>query len=309
MELLRGLTSLRRYHRASVATIGAFDGVHRGHQAVISQLLDQGRQHGLDTVLVTFEPLPREYFAGADARARLQCFYEQFQTIAALGVGRLLCLRFDERLRSMTADAFAREIFVEGLRVKSLVLGDDFRFGRDREGDADFMRRLGEAEGFETHPTGTLSHGAARVSSSRLRRALADADFALVRELLGRPFSMSGRVAHGRKLGRTIGAPTANINLRRTTVPLHGVYAVTVDGAGLCAAPGVANVGVRPTVADGQKANLEVHLLDWNGDLYGRRLSVTFHKKIRDEQRFEAFEDLKNQIQRDFLEGRTFFAL
>lgn len=304
MELLRGLGGLRDRHRPCVATIGAFDGVHRGHQAVIEQLAEQGHRHDLPVTVVTFEPLPREFLSGDRAPARLQSFREKYEALAELGVDRLLCLRFDAAMRDMTADRFARELFVDGLGVRALVLGDDFRFGRDREGDAVFMRQLGERTGFATLATHTVLCDGERVSSTRLRRALADGDFALAEALLGRPYRMSGRVIHGRRLGRTLGAPTANIALRRPSLPFTGVYAVRVSGAGLRGEAAVANVGTRPTVATGQRANLEVHLLDGEHDLYGERLSVVFEGKLRDEQRFDSVDALQSQIHKDIARAR-----
>ena len=308
MELLRGLDSLRSDHSPCAATIGAFDGVHRGHQAVIEQLREQAQKHGQPMTVVTFEPLPREYLAPDKAPARLQSFRERFESIAALGVDRLLCLRFDDALRGMSADDFARRLFVEGLGVKSLVIGDDFRFGKAREGDAPFIRRLGEEVGFETHPTTTVEVSGERVGSTRLRLALERGDFVEARELLGRDFSMAGRVIYGRQLGRQLDAPTANIALRRRSVPLSGVFAVSVEGAGLSEQAGVANVGMRPTVEAAAKPNLEVHLLDTDADLYGQRLKVSFLRKIREEQRFDSVEALKEQIHNDFAAAREWFA-
>jgi len=308
MELLRGLSDLRARHRPCVATIGAFDGVHRGHRAVIEQLAEQGRQLGLPTAVVTFEPLPREYLAPTRAPARLQSFRERFLALRALGVDRLLCLRFDESLRQMSAEAFACEVFVEGLAVKALVLGDDFRFGRDREGDSTFMRGLGEREGFVTLPTHTVELDGERVSSTRLRAALAAGDFAQASRCLGRDYSMSGRVIHGKQLGRQIGVPTANIALRRISVPLSGVFAVTVSGGGLDAAAAIANVGSRPTVDSGLRPNLEVHVLDGEHALYGERLDVSFLRKLREEQRFASIDALKKQIFSDIDSARDWFA-
>ncbi|MEM1404561.1 MAG: bifunctional riboflavin kinase/FAD synthetase [Pseudomonadota bacterium] len=307
MELIRGLQSLRSDQSSCAATIGAFDGVHRGHQAVIEQLRGQAQKHGLPTTVVTFEPLPREYFALEEAPARLQSFRERFESIAALGVDRLICLRFDDTLRAMSAGEFARSLFVDGLGVKSLVIGDDFRFGKAREGDIAFVRRLGDEVGFETHSTRTVEVAGERVSSTRLREALSRGDVSEAKELLGRDYSMSGRVHYGKQLGRQIGAPTANIALRRRSVPLSGVFAVRVNGAGVDGQPGVANVGMRPTVEAAAKPNLEVHLLDAEGDLYGKRLKVEFLYKVRDEQRFESIETLKKQIHSDFAAARAWF--
>ncbi|MDA8961825.1 bifunctional riboflavin kinase/FAD synthetase [Congregibacter sp.] len=308
MELLLGLKGLRPQHRPCVATIGAFDGVHLGHQTVVAQLAEQGRKYDLPTTVVTFEPLPREYLAADTAPARLQSFRERFEALAALGVHRLLCLRFDEKLRQMSAEQFADQIFVKGLGVRSLVLGDDFRFGHDREGGFSLMQTIGEREGFTTLATRTLEFESDRISSTRLRNALAAGDFATARACLGRDYEICGRVVFGRQLGRQIGTPTANIALRRGSVPLSGVFAVTVNGAGLSDAPAIANVGVRPTVSAGSRANLEVHILDGEHALYGERLQVRFLHKLREEQRFESVDLLKAQIHEDIDGARRWFA-
>ncbi|MDP5052556.1 MAG: bifunctional riboflavin kinase/FAD synthetase, partial [Congregibacter sp.] len=308
MELLRGLTGLRSHHRPCVATIGAFDGVHLGHQTVVAQLAEQGHNYGLPTAVVTFEPLPREYLAADTAPPRLQSFRERFAALAALGVDRLLCLRFDDGLRNMSAEQFADSIFVQGLGVRSLILGDDFRFGHDREGGFSLVRSIGEREGFATLATETLEFEGERISSTRVRNALAIGDFATSRACLGRDYEISGRVIYGRQLGRLIGAPTANIALRRESIPLAGVFAVTVGGAGLVDVPAIANVGVRPTVAAGAKPNLEVHILDGDHALYGERLQVRFLHKLRDEQRFESVDLLKAQIHQDINGARAWFA-
>lgn len=313
MELLRGLGGLRGRHRPCVATIGAFDGVHRGHRVVIEQLAQQSARCGLPSTLVTFEPLPREYLAREhlaprQAPARLQSFRERYEALRALGVKRLLCLRFDEALRQMSAEHFARAVFVQGLGVRSLVLGDDFRFGRAREGDAALMREVGAREGFATLGTRTIEHAGERISSSRVRGALRAGDFALAQALLGRPYTLSGRVTHGRRLGREIGFPTANIALRRLTLPLAGVYAVAVRGAALAECEAIANVGRRPSVAEGLRPNLEVHLLAGNPDLYGQRLQVRFLRKLREEHKFASIDALKTRIRHDVQHAREWFA-
>lgn len=308
MELIRGLDALRACHRPCVATIGAFDGVHRGHQAVIRQLQAQGEALGLPTTVVSFEPHPREYLQPEQAPARLSTLRDKVESLAALGVHRVLCLRFNEELRQMGAEDFAVRVLVEGLGVKALILGDDFRFGRSREGNAAMIRALGERVGFDTLPMDTVESGGERISSTRVRQALAEGDFALAEELLGRPYVINGRVQHGRALGRELGSPTANIAMRRLVPPLHGVYAVTVDGAGLSAAPAVANIGSRPTVERAGESKLEVHVLDAAPALYGERLRVTPRHKLRDEWRFESLEALKAQIANDQDNARRFFA-
>lgn len=308
MELLRGLASLRTQTTSCVATIGAFDGVHLGHQAVLRQLQEQAVLLGEQTTVITFEPLPREYLARSKAPARIQSFREKCEVLRDFGVSRLLCLRFNEPLRQMTAEAFAQQIFVDGLGVRSLILGDDFRFGRDREGDIEFVRAVGRRAGFETLDTDTWEVDGERVSSTGVRAALDAGDFACAERLLGRPYTISGRVTHGQQLGRQIGVPTANIALRRRTLPVSGVFLARVSGVGLSGAPAIANVGTRPTVNDGQKPNLEVHVLDGEHMLYGHRLTVSFTQKLRDEQRFDSFEALKEQIFTDVDSARQAFA-
>lgn len=307
MELIRGLHNLRPGHRGCVATIGAFDGVHLGHQAVIRHLLEKSAELRLPSVVIVFEPLPREYFAPSEAPARIMSFREKFIALRALGVDRLLRIRFTEALRSMTAQRFIDDIFVDGLGVRYIVLGDDFRFGADREGDALMLQEQGRRYGFEAAPTSTCVSDGDRVSSTRIREALEAADFGLAERLLGRPYSMSGKVVYGQQLGSTIGTPTANLELHRLRAPLAGVYAVEVYGAGLEGAQGVANVGTRPTVDEGFRANLEVHLLDRTIQLYGQHIDVLFRHKLRDEQRFGSVDALKGQIAADVQHTRDWF--
>jgi riboflavin kinase/FMN adenylyltransferase len=307
MELIRGLHNMRPRHRGCVVTIGAFDGVHLGHQAVIRHLLQKSKELEVPSVVIVFEPLPREYFAPLEAPARIMSFREKFYALQALGVDRLMRLRFNEQLRTMSAQQFLDDIFVDGLGVRYIVLGDDFRFGNDREGDLAFIREQGRRYGYQAGPTPTESVGGERVSSTRIRSALEAADFAEAERLLGRPYSISGKVIYGRQLGQTIGTPTANLELRRLRAPLSGVYAVEVSGAGLDAAWGVANVGVRPTIDDSIKANLEVHLLDREIGLYGQHIEVTFRHKLRDERKFETMEELMLNIARDIDNTRDWF--
>jgi riboflavin kinase/FMN adenylyltransferase len=307
MELIRGLHNLRPRHHGCVATIGAFDGVHLGHQAVIRHLLEKSAAFGLPSLIIVFEPLPREYFAPKQAPARIMSFREKFRAVEALSVDRLLRIRFNKRFRGMPAQQFVDDVFVAALGVRYVVLGDDFRFGADRQGDIEFMRRQGERYGFEAVSTPTCVADGERVSSTRIREALEAADFATAQTMLGRPYSISGRVILGRQLGRVIGTPTANLELRRLQAPLSGVYTVEVSGGGLSRAHGVANVGVRPTVNDSIKANLEVHLLDRNINLYGRHIEVTFRHKLRNEMKFNSLDELKENIARDIEQTRAWF--
>lgn len=309
MELIRGWHNLRPHHRGCVATIGAFDGVHLGHQALLRRLMDRGRELGLPSVVICFEPLPREYFAPIQAPARIMSFREKFIALRNLGLDRVLRIRFDESFRSLTAEAFIRRVFVEGLDIRYIVVGDDLRFGHDRRGDSRVLRAAGERYGFEVDDTPTVVVDGDRVSSTRIRQALEAGDFDRVEALLGRPYSIIGKVVYGRQLGSRLGIPTANLELHRLRAPVAGVYAVDVRGIGDEVRFGVANVGTRPTVDELIKANLEVHILDFDGNLYGRTLEVTFRSKIREEKKFSSLEELEERIRRDIAVGRDYFGL
>lgn len=306
MELIRGLHNLRDEHRGCVATIGNFDGVHRGHQKVLEQVKQKAEELGLPAVAITFEPQPREFFAGEGAPPRLTRFSEKFRLLRAEGIDRLLCLTFNERLRAMSAEAFVEDLLLHGLAVKHFVVGDDFRFGCDRSGDYDMLRRAGATHGFTVVNTQTLQSEAERISSTRIRKLLSENRFAEAAALLGWEYKVSGRVMHGQKLGRQLGVPTANVRMHRFPCPLKGVYAVRMNIDGQCL-PGVANVGVRPTV-EGTQPVLEVHLLDYSGDLYGQLVSVEFEQFIRPEQKFAGLEALKTQIFADIDQVRGYFA-
>ena len=309
MKLIRGLHNLSESSLSqSAVTIGAFDGVHRGHQEVLAHLKREADARSLATTVITFEPLPGEFLFPDRAPPRLMTFREKFTALADQGIDNLLCLRFNNRLRTMSPRAFVEDIFVEGLNARYIAFGDDFRFGKDRAGDLDFTQSLAREFDYEVVPTSTFDMAGERVSSTRIRTTLLDADFSEAADLLGKPFKLSGKVLKGKQLGRTIGSPTANIALKRVKSPLHGVYAVRVSGGGLNSAAGVANVGVRPTVNDGTLANLEVHLFDFDGDLYGERLSVEFMTKLRDEKKFESLDALKAAIAADQQAARAWHA-
>jgi riboflavin kinase/FMN adenylyltransferase len=306
MELVRGLYNLCARHRGCAATIGSFDGVHLGHQAVIKQLQRSSQARDLPVILVTFEPQPREYFKPASAPSRLTRLRDKLRALADCGVEQVLCLRFNDRLAGLTADEFIRQILTEGLGVNYLIVGDDFRFGKDREGDFSMLQRAGETHGFEVAAMDTFNVGDARVSSTRVREVLAAGDLDVAATLLGRPYTLCGRVAHGDERGRTIGFPTANISLFRTASPLTGVYVVDMHGVGGQALQGVANIGKRPTVA-GTRMQLEIHLLDFDRDIYGQHVQVEFRKKLREEQRFDSVDTLRAQIARDAEQARAYF--
>lgn len=306
MQLVRGLHNLKPALRGCVATIGNFDGVHRGHQAILQRLRERAAELQLPSCVVIFEPQPREFFGPDNAPVRLSRLRDKLELLAAAGVDRVLCLAFNRRLRELSAADFVRTVLVDGLGVQHLEVGDDFRFGCDRAGDFPFLEQAGKQFGFSVEDAITIELDGERVSSTRVRNAAQVADFALAEQLLGRPFSISGRVLHGQKLGRQLGTPTANVQLKRRRAPLNGVYLVSVELDGRVQ-PGVANIGMRPTVAGDGRAHLEVHLLDFAGDLYGRRLTVVFHRKLRDEQRFASLEALKAAIDADIASARAYW--
>lgn len=306
MELIRGLHNLKPRHHGSVATIGNFDGVHLGHQAVLGQLAEKGAALCLPTVVVTFEPQPREYFAPEAAPPRLTRFREKAEAMQRFSVDRLLVLPFNRKLAELSAEDFIRRVLVEGLGIRYLVVGDDFRFGAAREGDFAMLQQAGRRHGFEVVNMHTFSLGGQRVSSTRIREALKAGDLDTAEQLLGRPYRMCGRVVHGDKRGRSIGFPTANIKMHRMVAPVDGVFAVEMFGVPGEPVPGVANVGKRPTV-DGTRSLLEVHLFDFSGDIYGRHVQVDFKRRIRPEKRFDSFEALKAQIEKDAAEAREYF--
>jgi riboflavin kinase/FMN adenylyltransferase len=306
MELIRGIHNLRLRHRGCAATIGNFDGVHLGHQAVLGQLSERAVALRLPVTVITFEPQPLEFFSPERVPPRLTRLREKVEVLRRFGVERVLCLRFGPYLAGLPPEEFIRIVLLDGLGVKYLVVGDDFRFGRERTGNFALLQRAGAAHGFPVVNMHTFNVAGTRVSSTRVREALESGDLAGAERLLGRPYRMSGRVAHGDKRGRTIGFPTANIFLHRTATPVQGVFAVELFGIEGEPVRGVANVGNRPTV-DGTRSLLEVHLFDFQRDIYGCHVQVEFQHKLRPERRFESFEALKHQIEDDVGRARAWF--
>ncbi len=304
MEIIRGLHNLRSRHRGSALTIGNFDGVHLGHLAILDQLAEIGAREKLATAVMTFEPQPREFFAGEGAPPRLTRFKEKMLALMKTPLERVLVLRFDEHFSRVPANRFIKHYLVAGLGIQHMLVGDDFRFGHRAEGNIDLLHDASQHYGFRLTRRDTFSVAGGRVSSSWIRDALENGELEVAAQLLGRPYSILGRVAYGRRLGRTLGFPTANLPLKRRVSPIRGVFAVRVGGAGATPLNGMANVGTRPTV-DGTAWVLEVHLFDFNDDLYGRELSVDFVGKLRDERRFESVEALTRQLKRDAGEAKA----
>jgi riboflavin kinase / FMN adenylyltransferase len=309
MQFVRGLHNLRSRHRHCVVTIGNFDGLHLGHQALLRLLADKAAQLHTHSCMISFDPLPHEYFAGGKAGPRLMNAREKITTMteleSPLTPDYLLILRFDEALARMSADEFIERILLDALAVKAVVVGDDFRFGRNRQGDYTYLCAAGEKHGFEVVELSTRSVDNMRVSSTAVREALLQDRLQDAERMLGRFYRICGRVAHGDKRGRTIGFPTANIRLNHPVLSLHGVYAVTLCSPALGELPAVANIGKRPTV-NGERMQLEVHVFDFDKDIYGYNVCVAFHHKIRDEQKFDSFELLRQQIETDCEAAREF---
>jgi riboflavin kinase / FMN adenylyltransferase len=303
MDLVRGIHNLRARHRGCVATIGTYDGVHRGHQHVLEVLRLRARELALPATVITFEPTPREYFQGADAPARLTRLREKLQALARYGVDRVVCLRFDAKLASISARSFEEDLLTARLGVRHMVVGHDFQYARRREGTTATLRAAGARLGFAVEEVPPFELDGVRVSSSLIRTALERGDLATATRMLGRPYRISGRVQLGQRLGRKLGFPTANLPLHRNVIPLWGIFAVRVFGPGLTSHPAVANLGTRPTL-DGTVPLLEVHLFDYAGELYGRNLDVDFVARLRDEVRFESLEALIEQMHRDAAEAR-----
>ncbi|MES9906671.1 MAG: bifunctional riboflavin kinase/FAD synthetase [Sedimenticola sp.] len=309
MQVICGIHNLRPRHRGCVATIGNFDGVHLGHQAVFAHLREKGRELDLPTTVITFEPQPLEFFAPDRAPARLTRMREKLQALMDSGIDCTVLLEFGPKLAAMSAPTFVQELLVEGLDIRYLFVGDDFRFGRGREGDIGLLRWVGDQHGFGVENMNTFAVGEERVSSTLIREALARGDLEIAAHYLGRPYRICGRIAHGDKRGRTIGFPTANVDLHRKVSPLRGVYAVEVLGIDEVPLPGVANIGCRPTVEGDDRYLLEVYLFDFSRMIYGEHVQVEFRKRLRDEKRFDSFDQLRQQIEQDAEAARQFFSI
>lgn len=299
MRIVRGFRRIPQMLQGCVATVGNFDGVHCGHQLIIGQVNAAAKQMGLPSVVIMFEPQPREYFEKDAAPPRIMPLREKLLALCAEGVDVVCCIPFNERFRCLTGAQFIETVLLDALHIRHLVIGDDFRFGCDRAGDFKMLQQVGERRGFTVEQTHSLERDGERVSSTGIRACLEAGEFAAAQTFLGRPFRLGGRVAHGQKLGRTLGVPTVNIELKHKP-PLSGVYVVSTVLPGGREVPGVANVGYRPTVK-GRSLRLEVHLLDFQGNLYGQRLNVYFQQKLRDEQRFAGVDALKAQLERDIV--------
>jgi len=307
IQIIRNKSTFAANFKGCVATIGNFDGVHRGHQALLKLLKDRSQALGLPSLVLTFEPQPAEYFARGAPVPRLTRFREKVHYLAQAGVDKVCVLRFDAVLAALTAESFIEEILCGRLKVKHLIVGDDFRFGHGRQGDVVLLKNAGERLGFTVEIMARVLIEGQRVSSTRIRQALGVADQALAERLLGRPYCMLGRVVYGDQLGRVLGFPTANIYLHRQETAVKGIYVVRLHGIAKTGLAGVANVGTRPTVG-GTRTLLEVHVFDFAETIYGRQVEVEFLKKLRDEERFDNLDLLKDQMWIDAGQARDYFA-
>ena len=302
MQLIRGLNGTRRPATGCVVTIGTYDGIHLGHQALLRRLAERAAGLGTGAAVLTFEPMPREYLAPQDPPARLTSLRERWRILEPLGLQYLWVLRFGEALRNLSAEGFA-QLLVRQLAPTVVVVGHDFRFAKHGAATAPVLAEAGARLGFEVEVLPPVMLAGERISSSGVRAALGRSDFALARHWLGRPWSMRGRVVPGRRLGRDLGFPTANLPLERRRAPVAGIFAVRVHGIAGSALAGVASLGTRPTIA-GTEALLEAHVFDFDGDLYGREIEVEFVAKLRDEERFATLDELSAQMRLDAAAAR-----
>ena len=306
MRIINGLNETKQICSPVAATIGNFDGVHLGHQAILEQLQLVAKRIRLPSMLITFEPSPQEFFLQDNAPPRLTCLHEKLKLLETAGLDYVVILSFDKTLSMCSAENFAKQILRKDLQINYLLVGDDFHFGKNRLGDFTLLKSMSKHQNFSVDNMATIRLHEERISSSRIRSALECGDLETAQRLLGRPYSMLGTVVAGQKRGRTIGFPTANIFLERHRSSVLGVYAVKVYGLEENAINGVANVGNRPTV-DGTRSVLEVHLFDFDRDIYGEEIQVEFCYKIRNEKRYANFSLLAKQIEKDTIIAREFF--
>jgi riboflavin kinase/FMN adenylyltransferase len=307
-SLLNLNPALARGALPCAVTIGNFDGVHRGHQAMFARLKAAAAERGLPTAVMTFEPHPREVFTPDQAPARLTSLREKIELFKSHQIDRMVLARFSRRFASLSAEEFIERILISGIQARWILIGDDFRFGAKRAGDFALLKQYGEARGFKVESLPSVLLAGVRVSSTAVREALAQGELSRAGQFLGRPYSISGRVVHGDKLGQELGYPTANIQMKHNKPPLSGIFAVELCGIDGGRLPGVASLGVRPTVKQNGAATLEVHVFDFHERIYGAHVRVDFLHKLRDEEKFPDLPTLIAQIARDVADAKDFFA-
>jgi len=291
----------------SVVTIGAYDGLHLGHASLLERVIATSESLGLPSVVMSFEPMPKEFFAETSPPARLMRFREKFDALASRGIDLFYCPQFDEQMRSITVDAFIRRILIHGLCAKHIVVGDDFQFARRREGSLRHLQQVSDPLGFSVEHVPSIVVDGIRVSSTAIRESLWSGDLQRATALLGRPYRMSGKIVLGDKVGRKLGYPTANVDLRRRQSPVMGIFAVRVNGLEGGPLDAVASVGTRPTFG-GTKPLLEVHIFDFDENIYGQYIHVDFVARLRGEVKYDAVEELVAQMHRDADNARSILA-
>lgn len=304
--VIRGLANIASAPKNSIVTLGNFDGVHIGHQALLKKTVEKARELKTTSLAMIFEPQPFEFFAKTPPAPRLTRWREKFSLLAKTGIDAVLVIRFNRQFANLTAENFIQQVLKEGLEAKHIIVGDDFHFGRGREGNFNFLKTIGQRFGISVENMPSIILHDKRVSSTEVRKALALSNHELVKELLGHTYSMQGRVVYGDQRGRQMGFPTANIYLHRVATPVQGVYIVRMHGIAKKGLPGVANVGIRPTIG-GTRSLLEVHLFDFSEEIYGRHVEIEFCEKIRDEKRYPNLDLLIEQIGKDAIDARLYF--
>jgi len=305
MLIFQGISPQRPLRKGRAVTIGNFDGVHLGHQALIQQTCAIAAREGLIAAAVTFEPHPKAFFTREKTPGKIQGLREKAWALSGLGIQELWILRFRAALAEMSAEAFIRKFLSQSLCAKHIVVGDDFRFGAKRQGDFAMLASAGATNDWQVHQVREVSVDDERISSSTLRDALVQGDLRRAERLMGRPYTICGHVIHGRKLGRGLGFPTLNIPVHDHLV-INGVFAVQVKGIGDAMIAGVASLGRRPTIESQGRLLLEVHLFDWSGDAYGRLVEIIFHEKLRDEIHYTSVDVMTQQIERDAQAARHY---
>lgn len=306
IQVFHSVSAARAVLGSCVVTIGKYDGMHLGHQKILQELKAEAARLGVPTLVILSEPQPEEFFAGPAAPVRLNAFHDKVRFLDQFGIDAVYCLGFDKETSAQLPDAFVTGILQQGLGMRSIVVGEDFRFGYNRSGDISTLQRLAVTGNFAVKPVAPCSESGERISSTLIRSYLQQGDCLRVQACLGRPYSISGKVVEGRKLGRQLGFPTANLQLANNKLPLMGIFVVEVLH-GVTTYKGVASVGYNPTVSDGSQASLEIYLLDFEGDLYGSTLTASFLHKLRDEARFDNLELLQQQIAVDVQNARVYF--
>ena len=291
------------FESGSILTIGSFDGLHLGHQRLIQEIRDESKRTGLPSVIMSFEPTPAEFFQNKPP-SRLMRFREKYVALRKSGIDIFFCPKFNEDMQNYSADDFIRILLIQKLNIKTLIIGDDFRFAKNREGDYSHLESVHEILNFKLKKIPSVIHDGQRVSSTLIRKYLHLGQLKNAKKLLGKHYRMSGRVVEGEQLGRDLGYPTANVNILRRKTPILGIFAVQIHGLNSKPRGGVASLGVRPTFYEGKKPLLEVHIFDFDENIYGKYIEVDFIAKIRDEKKFTDANSLINQMNMDALKAR-----